>query len=413
MIPEVLGTKDVRPDVRSSSEQEQGAVMETIGTSHPSFWIHENLLEQQPLHQRNFPQTPSRIASLGPESTIPSEPVSLGRNEFVSGVQAELPRASQQYIAPPMGTPECRSRDAREDHSHLPPARKLQKAGRERLRRDQLNEQFAKLADVLDPVRPRNDKGSILAESILAVTELRAEIARMKSEHIALSDESRDLSVEKSELQEEKSLLETETGRLQDQLNQSVDNNQSAQLPGFHPGLMTNSQFSYPLMIKASLSSKDIISQDSIPDQTHQMPVSPFFSVAPFLHPAYQTYGMLGSRQSPYSHFSHPGQHIHVGRPAARYPVPIHPTPIYPSKIAQAKALDPPTIVTDLQLQTPSSKTQHSVSDQDQCENTTSTMGRVLDDLEDSGMAGSKVASADEQLSSQPSLSSNSIGTMK
>lgn len=182
------------------------------------------------------------------------------------------------------------------------------------------------------------------------------------------------LSVEKSELQEEKSLLETETGRLQDQLNQSVDNNQSAQLPGFHPGLMTNSQFSYPLMIKASLSSKDIISQDSIPDQTHQMPVSPFFSVAPFLHPAYQTYGMLGSRQSPYSHFSHPGQHIHVGRPAARYPVPIHPTPIYPSKIAQAKALDPPTIVTDLQLQTPSSKTQHSVSDQDQCENTTSTM---------------------------------------
>lgn len=47
---------------------------------------------------------------------------------------------------------------------------------------------------ISDPVRPRNDKGSILAESILAVTELRAEIARMKSEHIALSDESRDVS---------------------------------------------------------------------------------------------------------------------------------------------------------------------------------------------------------------------------
>lgn len=45
-----------------------------------------------------------------------------------------------------------------------------------------------------DPIRPRNDKGSILAESILAVNELRADIARMKSENVALSDESRDVS---------------------------------------------------------------------------------------------------------------------------------------------------------------------------------------------------------------------------
>jgi len=47
---------------------------------------------------------------------------------------------------------------------------------------------------ISDPIRPRNDKGSILAESILAVNELRTEIARMKSEHITLSDEARDVS---------------------------------------------------------------------------------------------------------------------------------------------------------------------------------------------------------------------------
>ena len=47
---------------------------------------------------------------------------------------------------------------------------------------------------ISDPVRPKLDKGTILAESILAVNELRADIARMKSEHIALSDESRDVS---------------------------------------------------------------------------------------------------------------------------------------------------------------------------------------------------------------------------
>lgn len=162
------------------------------------------------------------------------------------------------------------------------------------------------------------------------------------------------LSAENDELQEEKTLLETQTGQLQDQLNQSGDNNQS----GFHPGFMANPH----LMMKASLPAKDMISQDS--DQ--QMPVAPFFSVAPFLHPAYQTFGMFQCiRQPPYSPFSH-----HVERPAARYPAPIHPTPVYASKIL--KASDPPT---DLQLQTPglapSSKTQHSVSDQEQTTSTT------------------------------------------
>lgn len=44
-----------------------------------------------------------------------------------------------------------------------------------------------------DPVRPKLDKGTILAESILAVNELRSNIDRMKSENIALSDESRDV----------------------------------------------------------------------------------------------------------------------------------------------------------------------------------------------------------------------------
>ncbi len=47
---------------------------------------------------------------------------------------------------------------------------------------------------ISDPVRPKLDKGTILTESILAVNELRSDIAGMKSEHIALSDESRDVS---------------------------------------------------------------------------------------------------------------------------------------------------------------------------------------------------------------------------
>jgi hypothetical protein len=47
---------------------------------------------------------------------------------------------------------------------------------------------------ISDPVRPKLDKGTILTESIMAVNELRSDIARMKSEQVALSDESRDVS---------------------------------------------------------------------------------------------------------------------------------------------------------------------------------------------------------------------------
>lgn len=45
-----------------------------------------------------------------------------------------------------------------------------------------------------DPVRPKNDKGTILSDSISAVNELHAEIERLKTEQVTLSDESRDVS---------------------------------------------------------------------------------------------------------------------------------------------------------------------------------------------------------------------------
>lgn len=143
------------------------------------------------------------------------------------------------------------------------------------------------------------------------------------------------LTAEKAELEEEKTLLETQTGQLQEQLNQNGENNTIQS--GF------NLQFNpYSMMMKGA---------------KEDAGVPPFFAVAPFMHPAYPTFGMLGPRQ-----------HIHVERPAARYAVPIHPTPLYPSK-----PLDPPT---DLQLQTPglqspSSKSSRSSKSQRSQENTT------------------------------------------
>ncbi|XP_024389006.1 uncharacterized protein [Physcomitrium patens] len=321
-----------------------------------------------------------------------------------------------------MANPEysSRGRVAGEENCHLMPARKLQKADRERLRRDHLNEQFAKLAGVLDPIRPKNDKGTILSEGILALKELRAEIARLKSEQIALRDESRDLTVERCELQEEKTLLETETERLEDLRKQNSEN--LSALAGWkmdHPGVLTSSQYPCPLpvssMTKSSPPSKDI-HQDPSSDQTHHAPDSSFLPAAPFstfLHPAYQTYGVFGSRKSPfmsYNHYSHPGHTTHVERPAARYPAPIHPTPIYPVKGAQTKSTEPSVVATELQLQTPglppSPTHQQSLSGNEQREK---RVDRALDVLRDSGIDGTKAASCNDNFAPQLSLSSNAL----
>jgi hypothetical protein len=46
-----------------------------------------------------------------------------------------------------------------------------------------------------DPDRPKNDKATILGDSVQVVKELRAEVKRLKSEQTTLLDESRDVSL--------------------------------------------------------------------------------------------------------------------------------------------------------------------------------------------------------------------------
>ncbi|XP_027361003.1 transcription factor bHLH121-like isoform X2 [Abrus precatorius] len=71
-------------------------------------------------------------------------------------------------------------------------ARKVQKADREKLRRDRLNEHFQELGNTLDPDRPKNDKATILTETVQMLKDLTAEVNRLKKEHKALSEESRE-----------------------------------------------------------------------------------------------------------------------------------------------------------------------------------------------------------------------------
>lgn len=99
-------------------------------------------------------------------------------------------------------------------------ARKVQKADREKLRRDRLNEHFLELGKAIDPDRPKNDKGTILGDTIQVLKDLTAEVGRLKAEYTALSEESHELTQEKNELREEKASLKSEVDNLHLQYQQ-------------------------------------------------------------------------------------------------------------------------------------------------------------------------------------------------
>ncbi|KAI3767870.1 hypothetical protein L2E82_18299 [Cichorium intybus] len=100
--------------------------------------------------------------------------------------------------------------------------RKVQKADREKLRRDKLNEQFIELGHLLDPDRPKNDKASIIMDTIQVLKDLTTEVNRLKQECATLSEESCELTQEKNELREEKSSLKSDIENLNTQYQQRV-----------------------------------------------------------------------------------------------------------------------------------------------------------------------------------------------
>ncbi|KAL2347794.1 hypothetical protein Fmac_001794 [Flemingia macrophylla] len=101
-------------------------------------------------------------------------------------------------------------------------ARKVLKADREKLRRDRLNEHFQDLGNTLDPDRPKNDKATILTETIQMLKDLTAEVNKLKTEHEALSEESHELMQEKNELREEKTSIKSDIENLNAQYQQRV-----------------------------------------------------------------------------------------------------------------------------------------------------------------------------------------------
>lgn len=126
-------------------------------------------------------------------------------------------------------------------------ARKVQKADREKLRRDRLNEQFQELGNALDPDRPKNDKATILTDTIQLLKDLTADVNRLKTEYAALSEESRELTQEKNELREEKASLKSDIENLNMQYQQRV--RVMFPWPPVEPSVVMGPPYSYPVPV--------------------------------------------------------------------------------------------------------------------------------------------------------------------
>lgn len=126
-------------------------------------------------------------------------------------------------------------------------ARKVQKADREKLRRDRLNEQFLELGNTLDPERPKNDKATILVDAIQMLKDLTADVNRLNAESSSLTEESHELTLEKNELREEKASLKADIENLNVQYQQRL----RVMFPwtSIDPSVVVAPPYSYPVPV--------------------------------------------------------------------------------------------------------------------------------------------------------------------
>ncbi|XP_011622069.1 transcription factor bHLH47 isoform X2 [Amborella trichopoda] len=104
-------------------------------------------------------------------------------------------------------------------------SRKVHKAEREKLKRNQFNELFLELGQALEPDRQNNGKASILIDATRVLRDLFAHVEFLKTENAALLTESRYIAEEKNELRDEKLVLEAEIEKLQSELQQKIESN--------------------------------------------------------------------------------------------------------------------------------------------------------------------------------------------
>lgn len=106
------------------------------------------------------------------------------------------------------------------------------KAGREKKKREMLNDKFMDLSSVLEPTRTlKTDKPAILDDAIRVVNQLRGEAHELKETNQMLLEEIKSLKEEKNELREEKMVLKSDKEKMEQQMRSMA----AVPSPGFMP----------------------------------------------------------------------------------------------------------------------------------------------------------------------------------
>ncbi|KAK8955384.1 Transcription factor bHLH47 [Platanthera guangdongensis] len=100
--------------------------------------------------------------------------------------------------------------------------KKIHKAEREKLKRDNLNEIFFELGHALDPARQNNGKATILCDTTRLLRDLIALIGSLKKENAALLNEFHYVTLEKDELRDDNAAIQAEIFRLQKELRERM-----------------------------------------------------------------------------------------------------------------------------------------------------------------------------------------------
>ncbi|KAG9154735.1 hypothetical protein Leryth_014230 [Lithospermum erythrorhizon] len=114
-------------------------------------------------------------------------------------------------------TSPIRSPSSKKKPSKVP--KRIHKAERERMKRENLNELFIALANALELSEANSGKASVLGETIRSVKEMIAQFQCLRKENTALLSESKYVTAETLELKDENSTLQTQVGELQAEIN--------------------------------------------------------------------------------------------------------------------------------------------------------------------------------------------------
>ncbi|PSS33715.1 Transcription factor bHLH47 like [Actinidia chinensis var. chinensis] len=100
--------------------------------------------------------------------------------------------------------------------------KKIHKAEREKLKRDDLNVLFLELSNTLEPAHQNNGKASLLSNATRLLRDLLCQVDALKKENTSLLSESHYVSSEKAELREEKSALQAQIEDLKIEIQERI-----------------------------------------------------------------------------------------------------------------------------------------------------------------------------------------------